>query len=72
MPREKINRQLENSTIINNVVNDILLNETQKVSYVRESPEFLGSDYDENDIYQDERMSLEDTKNKLEWRKRAF
>ena len=50
----------------------ILLNETQKLSAVRKAPEFLDSGCDENDIYQVDKMSLEENKNKLEWRKRAF
>ena len=32
--------------------------ETQKVSAAREAPEFLDSDYDENNLYQVEKMSL--------------
>ena len=30
VPKKKINRQLENNAIINNMVDEILLNETQK------------------------------------------
>ena len=37
---EKINRHLENNAIINNVVDEILLNETQKLSAVREHEKF--------------------------------
>ena len=33
---------------------------------------FLDSDYDENDYCQVDTISLEETKEKLEWRKRAF
>ena len=47
------------------MVYEILLNETQKVSTARESPEFWDSHYDENYLYQDEKMSLEETKEKL-------
>ena len=51
----------------------ILLNETQKVSATNhEAPEFLNSNYDANDLYQVDKMSLEETKEKLDWRKRAF
>ena len=35
--RGEINKQLENNAIINKVVNDILLNETQKASAAREA-----------------------------------
>ena len=38
IPRKKINRQKENNAIINNVVDEILLNETKKVSTMREAP----------------------------------
>ena len=43
------------------MVNEILLNE-KKVSAARESPEVLDSDCDENNLYQVEKMRLEDTK----------
>ena len=45
---------------------EILLQETQKVSAVREATELLETYYDEKDIYEVERMSLEDTNEKLE------
>ena len=37
VPRKKINRQQENKDIVNNVVDEILLNETQKVDTAREA-----------------------------------
>ena len=52
IPRKIINSQQKHNSIVNNVVDEILLHETQKVSAAREAPEFLDSDYDENDIYQ--------------------
>ena len=46
---------------------------TQKVSATNhEAPEFLDSGYDANNLYQVDKMSLEKTKVKLDWRKRAF
>ena len=72
VPRNFLKRHQENNAIINNVVDEILLNETQKVGAAMEAPEFLDSDYDENNLYQVEMMSLEETKEKLEWRKHAF
>ena len=63
---------MENNAIINNVVENILLNETQKVSAAREAPEFLDSDCDENDLYQVEKIILEETKGKIELRQCAF
>ena len=53
-------------------MDEIILNETQKGSAARKSPEFLDSDCDENDLYQVEKMILEDTIEKLEWHKHAF
>ena len=41
-------------------MDEILHNETQKVS------DFLDSDYDENYLYQVERVGLEETKEKIE------
>ena len=50
---------------------EILL--TQKLSATNnEFPELLDSDYDAKDLYEVEKMSLEDTKEKLDWRKRVF
>ena len=62
---EKNHRQQENNAIVNNLVDEILLNEAQKVSAAREAPQFLDSDYYENALYQVERMIIEDTKQKL-------
>ena len=72
IPRDKFNRQKENNVIVNNTMDGTLLHKTQKVSAVKEAPEFLESDYDENKIYQVENMILEETKEKLERHKRAF
>ena len=54
------------------MVDGILLNETQKVSAEREAPEVLDSDCNENDLYQVDKMRLENNKEKLELLKRAF
>ena len=62
VPRKIFNRQQENNDIVNNVVDEILLNETQNVSAAREAPEFLDSLYDENDLYQVEKVIIEETK----------
>ena len=41
--------------------------ESKKVSAVNhEAPELLESDYDKNDLYQVENMSLDETKEKIE------
>ena len=49
--------QQEKNAIVNNTVDEILL--TQKVSATNhEAPEFLDSDYDANDFYEVDKMSL--------------
>ena len=46
---------------------------TKKVSATNhEAQEFLDSDYNVNNLYEVEKTSLEETKEKLDWRKRAF
>ena len=67
-----LNMELENNPIINDVVDRIILNETQKLSSAREAQGFLEPDYDADDLYKVKRMSLEETKERLEWRKCAF
>ena len=43
------------------------MTESKKLSAVNhKSPEFLESDYDKNDMYQVENMSLDQTKEKIE------
>ena len=60
VPRGKNKRQQENNGIVNIAVDEILLNETQTVSATNhEAPEFLEYDYDVNDLYQVDNMSLE-------------
>ena len=54
------------------MVYEIILHETQKVSAAKEAPDFSESGYDENELNQVEKMSLEDTREKLECRKRAL
>ena len=63
---------MENNAIVNNAVDEILLTENQKLSSAREAPEFFDSDYDESNFYQVYKMSLEETKEKLDWHKHAF
>ena len=53
-------------------MDEILLHENRKVSTSKEAPEILDSDYDEKETYQVENMSLEETKEKLEWCKREL
>ena len=52
-------------------MDEILL--PQKLSATNhEAPEFLDSDYDANDLYQVDKMSLEETKEIFDRRKRTF
>ena len=60
--RKKINRQQENSTIVNRAVNEILLYENQKASAEKRARENNESDFDESELYQIDNMSLDDTK----------
>ena len=53
-------------------MDEIIINKTQKLSAAREASAFLDSDYYSNNFYQVDKMSLEETKEKLDWRKRAF
>ena len=49
------------------------MTESKKVSAMNhEAPEFLESDYNDNDLYKVENMSIGDTKEKTEWRKRSL
>ena len=43
----------------------ILLHENEKLSAAKEAHEKVESDFDENELYHIENMSLEDTKEKL-------
>ena len=58
----KIYWHLENNAVINKVIDDILLNKTRKGTVAKEAPAFLDSDFDENNLYQVYKMSLENTK----------
>ena len=63
--RECFNKQQENKSIVDNAVDEIIL--TLRVSATNhEAPEFLDSDYDVNNFYQVEKMSLDGTKEKIE------
>ena len=53
-------------------MDEILLHKTQKISALKETPEFLESGYDENKLYRVENMSIEETKEELEGRKCSF
>ena len=61
--RKKFNSQ---HAIVNSSVDEILLQENQKLISEKGEHENIESDFDENDLYQIDNMSLEDTKEKLE------
>ena len=65
IPSKKFKRHMEKNIYINDVVDDIILYETQKVSAAREATEVLDSDCDENYLYQVDKMILENIKEKL-------
>ena len=56
----------ENNAIGNSALDESLRHENQKVSASNKAPEHIESDFDENELYQIDNMSLEDTKQKLE------
>ena len=55
----------ENNYMIRNAVDEILINETRKVSAVRGASNFLDSGCGENDLYQVEKLVLKRIKKKL-------
>ena len=65
VPRYFFNRHQENNATVNNAVGKILL--IQKVSATNhEAQTFLDSDYYANDLYEVDKISLEETKEKLD------
>ena len=67
LTRKILQKKQENHATINNVVDEIQMTESKKLSAVNhKSPEFLEIDYDKNDMYQVENMSLDQTKEKIE------
>ena len=50
VPRDKFNRQQENNVIVNNVVDEILPRENEKLSVMKEAHENVESDFDDNKL----------------------
>ena len=48
VPRKKIHWQKENNAVVNNVVDEILIHDTQKLSTAKKALVFWDSDYYEN------------------------
>ena len=67
LPKNKFNRQKENNAIFNSAVYEILMHENQKVSAEKEAHKNIQSEFDENNIYQIDNMSLEYTKENLNY-----
>ena len=65
--RKEFQKKQENHTIIDNNMDELHTVESKKVSAVNhEAPELLESEYDDNNQYQVENMSLDETKEKME------
>ena len=64
IPIKKFNRHQENNSIVNSMVDEILLHE-KKVSAAKEAPEFLESDYDDNKLYQVDNTAFVETRETL-------
>ena len=66
-------RKKKNYAIIDNMVDELHMIESKKLSSVNhEAPKLLESDYDANDLYQVGNVTLDESKEKMEWCKRAF
>ena len=58
----KFNRQKYNNYIVNNAVDEILLQENNRVSSEEEAHEHVEYEINDNDIYQINNMSIHDNK----------
>ena len=63
--RKKFNRQKEMNDIVNSTVDEILTQENNKVSTVKETYENVEYDFDENKLYRIDNMSLDDRNGKF-------
>ena len=73
VPWKMFHKKQENHTFINNEVDEIHIIESKTVRAINhESPEILKSYYNNRDLYQVENMSLDETKETIEWGKRAL
>ena len=71
-PLDFFNRQKENNAIVNNVVDEIILQENNKVSAEAEAHEKNEYYIDDNDLYHVDNMSLDDNRENTERRKHVF
>ena len=65
--RNKYTRQKYNNTIVNSAVDEIILQENNKVSAGTEAQEIIESEFDENDLYWIDNMSLEEKRKNLNY-----
>ena len=70
--KNEYTRQQYNNSVVNSAVDDIIFQEYNKVSSGTESQEIIESEFDENDLYRIDNMSIEEKKEKLELHKCAF
>ena len=63
--RNKYTRQQYNNTIVNSAVDGIILQENNKLSDGTESQEIIETEFDENDLYRIDNVSLEEKKKNL-------
>ena len=64
--RDKFNRQKENNAIVNNEVDEIILQENNKLIAEYEAHENTDSEIDENNIYEIDNMILDEKKENTE------
>ena len=65
IPKKGYQEKQDNRAIIDNMVDELHVVESKNLSAINhEAPEFLESDYNSNDLYQVENMSLGETKEK--------
>ena len=65
--RNKYTRQQYNNTIVNSSVDEITLQENDKVSAGTEAQEIIESEFDDNNLYRIDSMSLEKKKENLNY-----
>ena len=65
VPIKIFNRKKENNSSVKSAVDEILLHKNQKLSAEKEAHEKFESDFDENELYQIDNMSLDDTKKNI-------
>ena len=65
-------RQKENNAIVQHTMYEIILQQIKKLSAEAEAKYNIGSEIDENDLYEIDNMSLDKNKENAEWRKYAF